>query len=356
MRLMTHQMFLLGALAAAMLVLSPAAFATTVADEAMQEGKLVSIIADKLVMTDAQGDNQVTLTVAGDLKVTRDGTMCPASELKPGMTIFVATASNDKNVATRIECGNKNRSRAGNCHEGKVVRVVGDNLVMTSKDGKEYSHKLCANAKVTLNGKTCKAAELKPGTRVRVTTPEADNNVASRLEGIDTERNFVNTSHDGKVVSVTGDKLVMTSTDGTEHSHALNADAKVTLDGKTCKLADLKAGTQIRVTTPQSDRNVASRVEGIEENPNFANDSHDGKVVSIMGDKLVMTSTEGERQAHALSSDIKMTLDGKICKATDLKPGTRIRVTLRSNEPQAPIQVEAFDRTSELTGSYSERK
>jgi len=78
------------------------------------------------------------------------------------------------------------------------------------------------------------------------------------------------TTHDGKVVSITSEKLVMTSTDGKEHSHSLTADAKLTLDGKVCKAADLKAGTRIRVTTVAADKKVANRVEGLDKNPDFA--------------------------------------------------------------------------------------
>ena len=72
-------------------------------------------------------------------------------------------------------------------------------------------------------------------------------------------------THDGKVVSITDDNLVMASKSGEEHSHTLSADAKLTLDGKTCKVADLKPGMRIRVTTLGVDKSVASRIEGIEK-------------------------------------------------------------------------------------------
>jgi hypothetical protein len=56
-------------------------------------------------------------------------------------------------------------------------------------------------------------------------------------------------SHDGLVVSVAEGKLTMTDNGGkNEHSHAIGATAKITLDGKDAKLADLKAGDKIRVT------------------------------------------------------------------------------------------------------------
>ena len=69
-------------------------------------------------------------------------------------------------------------------------------------------------------------------------------------------------THEGKVVSITGEKLVMTGKDGKEHSHALTTDAKLTLDGKACKAADLKAGTRIRVTTQGEGNSVANRSKG----------------------------------------------------------------------------------------------
>ena len=78
------------------------------------------------------------------------------------------------------------------------------------------------------------------------------------------------------------------------------------------------------------------------------NATHDGTVVSITGDKLVMTNKEGIEHSHALTADAKLTLDGKTCTAADLKPGTRIRVTLQSDAPHAAIRVEAIDKNPEF--------
>src|SRR6185369_14748972 len=83
-------------------------------------------------------------------------------------------------------------------------------------------------------------------------------------------------THEGKVVSITGDKLVMTGKDGKEHSHALTPEAKLTLDGKACLAADLKAGTRIRVTTQGEGNTVVSRIDGLDKTPDFASNRHDG--------------------------------------------------------------------------------
>ena len=77
-----------------------------------------------------------------------------------------------------------------------------------------------------------------------------------------------NVTHNGTVVSITGDKLVMTNKEGIEHSHALTVDAKLTLDGKACTAADLKPGTRIRVTC-RTAPHAAIHIKAINKNPKF---------------------------------------------------------------------------------------
>ncbi len=68
-------------------------------------------------------------------------------------------------------------------------------------------------------------------------------------------------THDGKVVSVVGDKLTTTCGEGHQHCHTVAKDAKVTCDGKTSKAADLKAGTCVRVTESKDDKTLATAVD-----------------------------------------------------------------------------------------------
>src|SRR5687767_4600675 len=88
--------------------------------------------------------------------------------------------------------------------------------------------------------------------------------------GSKTEEHVAGKTHDGKIVSVTGAKLVMTNMDGeAEHTHALTADARITCDGKVCKAADLKSGMRIRVTTEHAEPHSATRIEAIDNHPDF---------------------------------------------------------------------------------------
>ena len=77
-------------------------------------------------------------------------------------------------------------------------------------------------------------------------------------------------THDGKVVSISGSKLVMSGQDGKEHSHTVAADAKVCCDGTACRTEDLKVGSKIRVTTQTDDKNVATKIESLDKQSKFA--------------------------------------------------------------------------------------
>ena len=75
---------------------------------------------------------------------------------------------------------------------------------------------------------------------------------------------------EGRIVSMTGNKLVMSSKEGTEYSHTLAKDAKLTCDGAVCKAETLKPGHKIRVTTIKDDRHVVSDIESLNKNADFA--------------------------------------------------------------------------------------
>ncbi len=148
-------------------------------------------------------------------------------------------------------------------------------------------------------------------------------------------------THDGKIVSVTAEKLVMTGKDGKEHSHVLNADSKVCLDGKVVKPENLKPGLKIRVTVRNDAKEVAFRIEALENNESFSN-TQEGKVVSAIGNKLVMTNKDGEKVICILMENAKVTIDGRASKFEDLKPGTQIRITVQGDGKQTASQVEAI--------------
>jgi hypothetical protein len=70
-------------------------------------------------------------------------------------------------------------------------------------------------------------------------------------------------THEGLVVNAADGKLTMTDKDGkNEHTHQVDADTKITCDGKECKLEDLKKGFAVKVTTEKkADKEKVTKIE-----------------------------------------------------------------------------------------------
>lgn len=95
----------------------------------------------------------------------------------------------------------------------------------------------------------------------------------------------------GTIVSVdpTGEKLVVKET-GTgentgsgnqgqnmEKSFTLTNNSRITCDGKSCQLSDLKPGMKVRVWTRSSDPTSVVRVEALEKNNDFGTGGGGGR-------------------------------------------------------------------------------
>ena len=69
-------------------------------------------------------------------------------------------------------------------HEGKVVKVSGEKLTMTDKEGKnEHTHIIPATAKITADGRDTKLVDLKAGDIIKVTIEKkGDKNEVTKIE------------------------------------------------------------------------------------------------------------------------------------------------------------------------------
>lgn len=71
------------------------------------------------------------------------------------------------------------------------MSVTDTQLLMKGEDEQEHSHALKAGCKVTCDGTPCKAKDLKPGMRIRVTTVKGDqSSTATHIEAIDKSLDF----------------------------------------------------------------------------------------------------------------------------------------------------------------------
>jgi hypothetical protein len=76
--------------------------------------------------------------------------------------------------------------------------------------------------------------------------------------------------------------------------------------------------------------------------------THEGTVVSVTGNKLVMKSQEpggaAKEHTHTLAPNAKVSVDGKAGILSDLKPGQKVRVTTKKDDPAIAIRIEALDK------------
>lgn len=107
------------------------------------------------------------------------------------------------------------------------------------------------------------------GREFQMTTTREEKKTATHAAA-DTKLTLPPNTFEGKIVSVKGGKLVMKNQEGKEYSHTLAKDAKVCCDGTACQTDDLKVGSRIRVTTKKDDRNVATGVESLNKQTEFA--------------------------------------------------------------------------------------
>lgn len=77
-----------------------------------------------------------------------------------------------------------------NKFEGCFVSFRDNKVVMKNKDGKEYTHTLSKDAKITCDGAVCKSEELKVGGKIRVTTMDGNNQVVTALESLNKQTEF----------------------------------------------------------------------------------------------------------------------------------------------------------------------
>ncbi len=80
--------------------------------------------------------------------------------------------------------------------------------------------------------------------------------------------------------------------------------------------------------------------------------THDGTVVSVVGDKLTTTCGEGKQHCHTIAKDAKATRDGKAGKAADLKAGTHVRVTAHKDDETVATAVE-YGKHIPATGHHA---
>jgi hypothetical protein len=83
------------------------------------------------------------------------------------------------------------------------------------------------------------------------------------------KKKYLPNTFEGKLVSIIGNRLVVTNKEGMGYSQKLAEDVTLTFNGTVCQAGDLKAGSKIRVTTKQDDRRAATLIDSCDINGEF---------------------------------------------------------------------------------------
>jgi hypothetical protein len=137
------------------------------------------------------------------------------------------------------------------------------NATTTNATTKPDDKKVAMPAGATTKPEACATTTTKPEACATTTAkPEACATASGKPEAC-------GNTYDGKVVSISGNKLVMSNQEGKEFSHTVAADAKVCCDGTACRTEDLKVGAKIRLTTKADDKHVATKIESLDKQAEF---------------------------------------------------------------------------------------
>lgn len=324
--------------------------ATQDARQNTHDGKVVSITDTELVMTNSQGwEHSHPLT--NKSHITLDGKVCKATDLKPATKIRVNAREDKQNSPVWIEGIDNNSSFANYRQDGEFVSITGDQLVTHCTETEQtFTRTLAPRIKVTCDAEICPASSLEKGQMVRVTSDQDNPYLAIRIESLDENSNFVDTQFDGKIIRVNDDELVFSEMKNKkEWTSTFSRDVKVTCDGQPCKISDLKPDMMIRLTSEVEAPQVAIHIEALKKHLEFVTNRQNGEIVSVTDNQLVMTETQGKNEhTSTFANDVTVTLDGKICRRSDLKKGMRIRITSDRDNPHAATMIEALEKNTEF--------
>jgi RNA polymerase sigma factor (sigma-70 family) len=198
-----------------------------------------------------------------------------------------------------------------------------------------------ADGKVVINGKDVKLADLRAGDKVTITLTTDESAAllvsAARSEGEKGEKPekpvTKRSQLAGKVAAVdaTARTITVTGKGDQELIAKLTADAKVIVDGKGAKLADVPKGAVASLTVvsgKEAQTREVSEVVVMGPTTGGAIKQVDATSITLGNEKI------GDR-VFKLLPGTKVTISGKDAKPADLKAGDKVTITLTTDESGA---------------------
>ena len=209
--------------------------------------------------------------------------------------------------------------------KGKVQSVSADQnqIVVRDDNNHEVAFQIAKDAKVRVNDKEARAADLKEGDEVAVSFRRVARNVCS-AQG-DQAGEFAA----GRVQRTSGDgnQLVLKGHDGQEQTFQVAQNARVRVNDKEGKLSDLKEGDHAVVSYSKQGEQLAAR-EVMAEHEGQGAGLAAGRVERISADRdqIVLKDQGGHEHAFQLGQDAQVRINNQEAKAADLQQGSQAAV------------------------------
>lgn len=214
------------------------------------EGLITAASATSLTVHDSHGNDDV-LQITDKTVIRKGDTMLKPADLAVGMRVHVAAA--DKTAMLIIVQDEKSEpgdeppgGNATMTANGTVKSVGSDNLVVTTVPNGDVKVKVDGNTIIRKQGAIIKLADIKVGDGVNTMGQRVDDHtelarqIEVRGDGNDNEPEEM--SAEGTVKSVGSGSLVVTTQAHGDVTVKTDANTRISKEGKTIQLADVKVG------------------------------------------------------------------------------------------------------------------
>lgn len=306
-------------------------------------GKVGGVDAkENTIALSTRGDNGVVERVyplAPNAKITVDGKDAKLADVPKN-----ATAAGLANAVKEGQLPQITELRVtGDVVNGVVKAADASSVTFAGGEGGDKVFKTNAETRVTVNGKPAKVTDLKAGDKATVTltsngtaalaitagTKTGDGEKPGEKPAKPEARPDARPGMQVTAVDAASNTVTVTAK-GRDIAQKVAAGAKITIDGKAAKLADIPKGAFASFAGMGEGKKEATEVRVTGETLTGATVKQiDASTITVLGQKT--EKNPGSERVFKLSAVEKVTVNGKDAKPTDLKAGDKIAVTLSAD-------------------------
>ena len=198
-------------------------------------GLVTAVSSSSITVAGRPGTSPVTYAITGTTTVTKDGVASSTSNLAVGQHVAIVASTSSATTAASIEIDSVGFGR-GVHGGGTVTAVTGTSVTVKDRAGTSSTYSIDPSTIFTKDRVAATATDLSVGDSVRVLPSSSSATTAAR---IDIELPHVA----GKVVSVSGNTIEVTSRGGTNETIQVDSSTTYTKSGATSSLSSVTVGS-----------------------------------------------------------------------------------------------------------------